>query len=121
MLIVGLETFPSRITRFPATSRSVDLVVSASFPMSPLSPGAVPFHSSIVFNGSAARAEMDSNDPALTNSTIANRDERMREANRFPRMRSRHFVARSRSIEKGRRLTHTAQTLNAYHALLPER
>src|ERR1700677_3612985 len=40
--MVGTETLPVRMTGLPAISWSLDVVVSCSSPMSPLSPGAAP-------------------------------------------------------------------------------
>src|SRR5437870_4949254 len=55
MVIVGLDTLPKRMTDRPATSPSVGLVRSLSWPSSEVSPGTFTGHSSITFLiGSAA-------------------------------------------------------------------
>src|SRR2546421_8166204 len=54
--MVGLETFPRRMTRFPAISPSVGLVISRSSPISPFSPGARLGHRAISCLFSSAKA-----------------------------------------------------------------
>src|SRR2546429_5688954 len=55
MVIVGLDTLPSRMTGLPAINPSDGFVMSRSSPMSPFSPGAPCGQSSTTFVGSEAK------------------------------------------------------------------
>src|SRR5882672_9434328 len=81
------------MTGLPATGLSVDLVVSASSPMSPLSPGAGPFQSSITLAGSEARLRPGVSAKAKVSSKAANRDGCIQQAKPIHPFQSRDFHA----------------------------
>ena len=90
MLMIGLETLPSRINRLPATKLSVGLVMSFSSPMSPFSPGTLPGQSSMIFAGSAA-GELVNRQTAQRKGANRQGADFMRQMKRISEVESNHF------------------------------
>src|SRR5712672_3136695 len=93
--MVGLDTWPRRMTGLPATGRSVGFVVSASSPMSPLSPGAEPFQSSMTLVGSEAKSLTGVSAKAEAKTKVANWDGFTRETKPNHCVQSRDFGLRA--------------------------